>query len=193
MISEKYEINMWHKYARQYELDQANPFNNELDIIAMYELTRILDNQSFNRYIFKILNANLGSFAYEGIIHGAHALLLCKLGYKIFNEWQDIRLQVRPKTTEREETPRAIVTTRYAKAQAKRSRLSIRFYKAISEDARVLYTTDGVLLQELTSDEQLSKYSCIIIGGAHERSLATKEFSDTGSLSYDERICHSEQ
>lgn len=37
-----------------------------------------------------------------------------------------------------------------------------------------LYMTDGMLLAELPSDPELSKYSCVIIDEAHERSLSTE-------------------
>lgn len=45
--------------------------------------------------------------------------------------------------------------------------------KTTNSKTRLLYMTDGMLVQELKSDALLSKYGCIIIDEAHERSLAT--------------------
>ncbi|KAE9551574.1 hypothetical protein FO519_005218 [Halicephalobus sp. NKZ332] len=60
----------------------------------------------------------------------------------------------------------------------------IRFEGNRTEETKILFMTDGVLLKELQSDLMLSKYSVIIIDEAHERSM----YSDVliGLLS---RIC----
>uniref|UniRef100_A0AC34F104 ATP-dependent RNA helicase DHX37 n=1 Tax=Panagrolaimus sp. ES5 TaxID=591445 RepID=A0AC34F104_9BILA len=60
----------------------------------------------------------------------------------------------------------------------------IRFEGNRTDDTKILFMTDGVLLKELQTDLMLSKYSVIIIDEAHERSM----YSDVliGLLS---RIC----
>jgi pre-mRNA-splicing factor ATP-dependent RNA helicase DHX16 len=50
---------------------------------------------------------------------------------------------------------------------------SVRFDNKSSEDTRVLYLTDGLLLRTLMGDPTLEKYSCIMIDEAHERSVNT--------------------
>ena len=45
--------------------------------------------------------------------------------------------------------------------------------KQDEEKTRVKFVTDGVLLQEMTSDPLLRKYSVIMIDEAHERSMQT--------------------
>ena len=42
-----------------------------------------------------------------------------------------------------------------------------------SEQTKVLYMTDHTLLNECIADPKFSKYSCLIIDEAHERSLST--------------------
>lgn len=50
----------------------------------------------------------------------------------------------------------------------------VRFdYKINTRQTRLLYMTDGMLFQELKLDAVLSRYGCIIIDEAHERTLAT--------------------
>ena len=46
-----------------------------------------------------------------------------------------------------------------------------RFARQVSDDTRVKFMTDGVLLAETRSDPLLRAYDCIIIDEAHERSL----------------------
>eukprot|EP01006_Ploeotia_vitrea_P037819 TRINITY_DN66178_c7_g1_i3.p1 TRINITY_DN66178_c7_g1~~TRINITY_DN66178_c7_g1_i3.p1 ORF type:complete len:239 (-),score=110.03 TRINITY_DN66178_c7_g1_i3:24-740(-) len=50
---------------------------------------------------------------------------------------------------------------------------SIRFEDMSTDDTRVKYVTDGMLLRESQLDPSLSKYSIVIIDEAHERSLHT--------------------
>lgn len=47
----------------------------------------------------------------------------------------------------------------------------MRFYDTTSSDTRIKILTDGMLLQELKSDPDLSAYSVIMVDEAHERSL----------------------
>ncbi|KAI9727933.1 MAG: DEAH-box RNA helicase prp16 [Chrysothrix sp. TS-e1954] len=49
----------------------------------------------------------------------------------------------------------------------------IRFEDCTSDETKIVYMTDGVLLRQCMTDPSLSKYSCIIIDEAHERSLNT--------------------
>ncbi|KAH8879245.1 P-loop containing nucleoside triphosphate hydrolase protein [Thozetella sp. PMI_491] len=48
---------------------------------------------------------------------------------------------------------------------------SVRFDHATSTQTRLRYMTEGVLLREAISDGSFSKYSCIIIDEAHERTI----------------------
>ena len=50
---------------------------------------------------------------------------------------------------------------------------SIRFEDKTSQETRVKYVTDGVLLREIMNDPKLSKYQVIILDESHERSLQT--------------------
>lgn len=50
---------------------------------------------------------------------------------------------------------------------------SIRFENMTSDKTVLKYMTDGMLLREAMEDHQLSRYSCIILDEAHERTLAT--------------------
>lgn len=47
----------------------------------------------------------------------------------------------------------------------------VRFEEKLSRDTRIKFMTDGILLAEMQSDPQLSKYRAIILDEAHERSL----------------------
>lgn len=49
----------------------------------------------------------------------------------------------------------------------------IRFEGNVTENTRIKFMTDGVLLKEIESDFSLSKYSVIILDEAHERSVYT--------------------
>lgn len=50
---------------------------------------------------------------------------------------------------------------------------SIRFENKTSSKTILKYMTDGMLLREAMEDHNLSRYSCIILDEAHERTLAT--------------------
>ncbi|KAJ2906286.1 pre-mRNA splicing factor ATP-dependent RNA helicase prp43 [Zalerion maritima] len=50
---------------------------------------------------------------------------------------------------------------------------SIRFEDKTCNKTMLKYMTDGMLLREAMHDHQLSRYSCIILDEAHERTLAT--------------------
>lgn len=50
---------------------------------------------------------------------------------------------------------------------------SIRFENKTSSKTVLKYLTDGMLLREAMEDHNLSKYSCIILDEAHERTLST--------------------
>ncbi|CAI4062163.1 hypothetical protein N7582_002062 [Saccharomyces uvarum] len=50
---------------------------------------------------------------------------------------------------------------------------SIRFENKTSNKTILKYMTDGMLLREAMDDHDLSRYSCIILDEAHERTLAT--------------------
>ncbi|ANB15687.1 DEAH-box RNA helicase PRP16 [Sugiyamaella lignohabitans] len=50
---------------------------------------------------------------------------------------------------------------------------AIRFEDCTSSKTKIKYMTDGVLLRESLVDSVLSKYSCVIMDEAHERSLNT--------------------
>lgn len=49
----------------------------------------------------------------------------------------------------------------------------MRFEDVTSEDTRIKFLTDGMLLREAISDSLLRKYSCVILDEAHERTLHT--------------------
>lgn len=50
---------------------------------------------------------------------------------------------------------------------------SIRFEDLTSEETRIKFMTDGILLREIMLDPLLERYSCVIMDEAHERSLNT--------------------
>ncbi|GMM50862.1 DEAH-box ATP-dependent RNA helicase [Starmerella bacillaris] len=50
---------------------------------------------------------------------------------------------------------------------------NIRFDDKTSASTRLRYMTDGMLLREAMSDPDMSRYNCIILDEAHERTLAT--------------------
>lgn len=45
----------------------------------------------------------------------------------------------------------------------------IRFEGNVTEDTKIKFMTDGVLLKEIQSDFLLTKYSVVILDEAHER------------------------
>ncbi|XP_044763597.1 probable ATP-dependent RNA helicase kurz [Coccinella septempunctata] len=76
--------------------------------------------------------------------------------------------------------PRRIAAISMSERVAKEMSLSsrevsflIRFQGNVTEDTKIKFMTDGVLLKELQSDFLLNKYSVIILDEAHERSLYT--------------------
>lgn len=50
---------------------------------------------------------------------------------------------------------------------------SVRFDDKTSEDTRIKFLTDGMLLREAQSDPMLKRYGCIILDEAHERTVQT--------------------
>ncbi|XP_029784521.1 ATP-dependent RNA helicase DHX33 isoform X1 [Suricata suricatta] len=50
---------------------------------------------------------------------------------------------------------------------------SVRFEDVSSDDTRIKFLTDGMLLREAISDSLLRKYSCVILDEAHERTVHT--------------------
>ena len=50
---------------------------------------------------------------------------------------------------------------------------AIRFEDCTSSETKIKYMTDGVLLRETLSEQNLDRYSCIIMDEAHERALNT--------------------
>jgi pre-mRNA-splicing factor ATP-dependent RNA helicase DHX15/PRP43 len=48
---------------------------------------------------------------------------------------------------------------------------SVRFNECVSHKTRLKYMTDGMLLRELMTDENLRKYSVVVLDEAHERGL----------------------
>lgn len=49
----------------------------------------------------------------------------------------------------------------------------IRYSSTSSDDTKLVFMTDGVLLRELASDFLLSKYSVVVVDEAHERGVNT--------------------
>lgn len=49
----------------------------------------------------------------------------------------------------------------------------MRFDDVTSEDTRIKFLTDGMLLREAISDPLLRKYSCVLLDEAHERTVHT--------------------
>ncbi|GIX64276.1 ATP-dependent helicase [Babesia caballi] len=50
---------------------------------------------------------------------------------------------------------------------------AVRFLNCCSEETKIKYVTDGVLLREVLDDSLFSKYSVVVIDEAHERSIRT--------------------
>ncbi|THD22867.1 ATP dependent RNA helicase DHX37 [Fasciola hepatica] len=49
----------------------------------------------------------------------------------------------------------------------------IRYEKTVAKETEIKFMTDGVLLQEIKQDFELSRYSAIVVDEAHERSIFT--------------------
>lgn len=49
----------------------------------------------------------------------------------------------------------------------------MRFDDVSSEDTRIKFLTDGMLLREAISDSLLRQYSCVVLDEAHERTVHT--------------------
>ncbi|EIE89387.1 hypothetical protein RO3G_14098 [Rhizopus delemar RA 99-880] len=76
--------------------------------------------------------------------------------------------------------PRRVATVSMAKRVADELNLSdkevsyqIRYDATVSDQTRIKFMTDGVLLREMSQDLLLTKYSTIIIDEAHERNINT--------------------
>lgn len=52
----------------------------------------------------------------------------------------------------------------------------IRFEGNVTDDTKIKFMTDGVLLKEIQSDFLLTKYSVVILDEAHERYLSLELF-----------------
>ena len=50
---------------------------------------------------------------------------------------------------------------------------AIRFENCTTEETRIKYMTDGILLRETLEDPVVERYSCVVMDEAHERSLNT--------------------
>ncbi|GFE54766.1 RNA helicase-like splicing factor [Babesia ovis] len=50
---------------------------------------------------------------------------------------------------------------------------AVRFLNCYSDETKIKYVTDGVLLQEVLDDQLFSRYSIVVIDEAHERSIRT--------------------
>jgi ATP-dependent helicase HrpA len=44
--------------------------------------------------------------------------------------------------------------------------------KRVNEDAKIIFKLDRLVLDELTEDPVLSRYSCLVIDEAHERTIS---------------------
>ena len=51
--------------------------------------------------------------------------------------------------------------------------VAVRFFSKCSENSKIKYMTEGILMREMLANPLLSEYSVIIIDEAHERSLLT--------------------
>lgn len=50
---------------------------------------------------------------------------------------------------------------------------AVRFQSRTSEKTKIKFLTDGMLLQEMLADPLLTRYSCVVVDEAHERSVMT--------------------
>ncbi|KAF7256569.1 hypothetical protein EG68_06346 [Paragonimus skrjabini miyazakii] len=76
--------------------------------------------------------------------------------------------------------PRRVAAISMSKRVGKELNLSssqvsyhIRYEKTVAQETEIKFMTDGVLLQEVKQDFELSRYSAIIVDEAHERSIYT--------------------
>ncbi|KAA3673940.1 ATP-dependent RNA helicase DHX37/DHR1 [Paragonimus westermani] len=76
--------------------------------------------------------------------------------------------------------PRRVAAISMSKRVGKELNLSssqvsyhIRYEKTVAQETEIKFMTDGVLLQEVKQDFELSRYSTIIVDEAHERSIYT--------------------
>ena len=65
---------------------------------------------------------------------------------------------------------------------------SIRFDDKSGHMTRIKYVTDGILLREMITDPQLTKYKVVILDEAHERSLQTDVLMGLLRRLQDERL-----
>lgn len=63
-IHEKHEMIIWPKYVRQLAAESKVPEDiwGEFGIIVMYELVRVMFNQLFSRYLFEVIDFDVGIF-----------------------------------------------------------------------------------------------------------------------------------
>ena len=59
------------------------------------------------------------------------------------------------------------------RGQASQVGYRVRFEDSTTEETRIIYQTDGMLLREAMLDPMLSKYSWVILDEAHERTVST--------------------
>jgi HrpA-like RNA helicase len=99
--------------------------------------------------------------------------MLCEY-YKMFEDTKEKRLPVL--ITQ----PRRLATRTVAERVAFEMEESIggfvdyatSTHKVVSKSAKIIFKLDSVVLDELTEDQTLSNYSCLIIDEAHERTIS---------------------
>ena len=77
--------------------------------------------------------------------------------------------------------PRRIAATSIAQRVAEEMRssigsivgYSIRFDEKVGKETRIVYLTDGMMINEIMKDPLLSKFSVVMLDEAHERSINT--------------------
>ena len=70
---------------------------------------------------------------------------------------------------------------------------SVRFEELYSKETMIKYVTDGMLLRELLSDRLLSRYRCIVLDEAHERTVRTDILFGMIRLAQEARACSPHQ